>query len=124
MLAWVKWLLILSIVGILAKGVHFVYEYHLDQIDTAVNAAKIALVFEQNEVQKVREEELREISRKDKEKIEVKLKAERTKVSNLQRMLLIDHDLDRLLQRKPGLILTRVNKGTEAYFKALEEATQ
>jgi len=39
-------------------------------------------------------------------------------------MLLVEHDLDRLLQRKPGLILPRVNKGTEDYFKALEAATQ
>ena len=49
---------------------------------------------------------------------------ERDKVSNLQRQLLIDHDLDRLLQRKPGLILPRVNRGTEEVLKELEEITQ
>jgi hypothetical protein len=100
------------------------YEYHLDQIDFAVNAAKTSLVLEQNALQKEREESLRAESIREKKVIETALKVERAKVTDLQRMLLINHDLDKLLQAKPGLILTRVNAGTEAYFKELEEATQ
>lgn len=120
----VKWTIILAIVGILATGIKKGYEYHLDQIDTAVNAAKVELVLAQNELQREREDRLRIESIKEKKLIEEQLKVERAKVTDLQRMLLIDHDLERLLQRKPGLILTRVNAGTEAYFKELEEATQ
>jgi hypothetical protein len=120
----VKWVVIGSIVTMLGVAVKKGYEYHLDQIDFAVNAAKTSLVLEQNALQKEREESLRAESIREKKVIETALKVERAKVTDLQRMLLINHDLDKLLQAKPGLILTRVNAGTEAYFKELEEATQ
>lgn len=120
----VKWVAIAGIVSTLAYGVNQLREYHLDQIDAAVNTVKIEMALEQNEIVRVKETELREESLKEKSKIEAELRIERAKVTNLQRMLLVDHDLDRLLQRKPGLILPRVNKGTEAYFKELEEITQ
>ena len=120
----VKWVAIVAILGIIAAGVKRGYEYHLDQIDIAVNAAKTSLVLAQNEAVRKREIELRSESVREKQLIEKELVVERAKVTDLQRMLLIDHDLDRLLQRKPGLILTRVNAGTELYFKNLEEATQ
>jgi hypothetical protein len=120
----VKWIAIVSILGIIASGIKKGYEYHLDQIDAAVNAEKLESALAQNEAVRIREEELRVTSRKDRELIEVELDIERNKVNDLQRMLLIDHDLDRLLQSKPGLILIRVNKGTEQYFKTLEEVTQ
>ncbi len=119
-----KMILIVGALGAILLAVNKVVNYHFDQIDFAVNAAKVNLIMEQNEVQQELREELKQQSREEKEKIEIKLKVERTKVSNLQRMLLVDHDLDKLLQKKPGLILIRVNKGTEEYYKALEELTQ
>lgn len=120
----VKWVAILSVVTLIGAGLNKVYEYHLDQIDAAVVAQQLESALAQNEAVRLREEELRNISRKDRELIEVELQVERSKVNDLQRMLLIDHDLDRLLQRKPGLILPRVNKGTEEFYKTLEEVTQ
>ena len=120
----VKWSAIVVVAGLLATGAKFVYNYHLDQIIRAENTVKIELALEQGRFVQKMEEELRESSLAEKKIVEAKLKVEREKVDNLQRMLLIDHDLDRLLQRKPGLILPRVNAGTEAYYKALEEATQ
>jgi len=120
----VKWGIALAILGILATGVKKGYEYHLDQIDTAVanNARELALASATR--LNTREKELRNQSIEDKELIEVQLKVERAKVTDLRRMLLVDHDLDRLLQQKPGLVLPRVNEGTKAYFKELEEATR
>ena len=120
----VKWGAILAIVSMLTLGVKRGYEYHLDQIDQAVVSAQREIAIASAKTITAREKELRTLSREDKEVIEQELKIERAKVTDLQRMLLVDHDLDRLLQRKPGLILPRVNKGTEDYFKSLEEATQ
>lgn len=101
-----------------------VYNYHLDAIERAVDTVKLELAVEAQEAVNKREQELLEKARQEKELIETELAKERRKVSDLQRMLLIEHDLDRLLQRKPGLILPRVNNGTEEYFKELEEATR
>ncbi len=120
----VKWVAIAAIVSAIGVGINKGMEYHYDQIDLAVVAAQKDLAIVSATRLIAREEELREQSIVEKELIEQELKVERAKVTNLQRMLLVDHDLDRLLQRKPGLILPRVNKGTEDYFKKLEEATQ
>ena len=120
----IKWLAIAAIVATIGAGVAKGYEYHLDQIDLAVNTAKIETALEEARLGKIREDELRESARVDKERIEAELVIERRKVNNLQRMLLVDHDLDKLLQSKPGLILPRVNKGTEDYFAELEKITQ
>jgi len=120
----VKWGAILAIVGILAAGVKKGYEYHLDQIDTAVNTAKVEQALELNEITRERESVLREVAAQDRARIEKELTVERNKADKFERMLLIDHDLDRLLQRKPETILRLVNKGTADYFKELEELTQ
>jgi len=119
-----KWVIALAIISMLAAGIKKGVDYHFDQIDIAVanNARELAIASATRLTE--REKELRARSAEDKDLIEQELKVERAKVTDLQRMLLVDHDLDRLLQQKPGLILPRVNKGTEAYFKALEEATQ
>ena len=120
----VKWVAIAGIVsGVLYAG-NRIYEYHLDQIDVAVNTAKVEQSLELNEITREREVVLREVAAQDRAKIEKKLAAERNKTDKLERMLLIDHDLDRLLQRKPETILRLVNKGTADYFKELEELTQ
>lgn len=120
----VKWGAITLIVSTLAYGIKRGYEYHLDQIDAAVNMAKIEFVLEKEQALNEREDQLRELAKLDREAIEVQLRAERNKIKDLRKLLLIRHDLDRLLQEKPGLILPRVNAGTQAYFKELEEATQ
>jgi hypothetical protein len=120
----VKWVAIAGIITALGVGISKGYEYHLDQIDAAVNTAKLEFAVEKQEALNAREAELRALSKADKDAIEIVLVAERAKVNDLRRMLLIDHDLDRLLQRKPGLILPRVNKGTEIILLELEELTQ
>jgi hypothetical protein len=119
-----KWGAIFTIVTTIGWAVKSGYEYHLDQIDAAVNTAKLEFAVEKEEALNKREKILREEAKEDLKVIEQELKVERAKVTDLRRMLLIDHDLDRLLQRKPGLILPRVNKGTEEVLLELEELTQ
>lgn len=120
----IKWVVIGSIFAGLTFGAKSIYNYHLNEINEAVQQTQVRIVLEQEQLRKEFEKELLEKSRLEKENIQKELKFERKKVTDLQRMLLIDHDLDRLLQRKPGLILTRVNSGTEEVLKELEELTQ
>jgi hypothetical protein len=120
----VKWASALGILVTIGYGLHFVYEYHLDQIDKAVLAAQADFAIEKQEALNSREAFLREQAQADKEVLELELEKERQSVRKLRKMLLIDHDLDRLLQRKPGLVLPRVNKGTEEVLKELQEITQ
>lgn len=71
-----------------------------------------------------REKKLQEASALERAALQEQIEIEKKRVNNLQRMLLIDHDLDRLLQRKPGLILPRVNEGTAEVLQELEALTQ
>jgi len=120
----VKWGIALAIFTMLAVGANKVYEYHLDALDNAVISAQREIAIASATSQRTREENLRKESTKEKQRIERKLRIERDKVDDLERMLLIDHDLDRLLQIKPERILVIINKGTADYFKELEEITQ
>jgi len=114
-------IIILSMVG---WGIKKAYNYHLDQIDKAVVAAELeASVSRTNAVRAVQEGLLAQ-SKANREALEKEIQVEKERVSDLRRMLLIEHDLDRLLQSKPGLILNIVNEGTEEYYQELEDITQ
>lgn len=120
----VKWGAALAMLVILATGVKKGYEYHLDQVNAAVNTAKLEFAVTSQEAISHREDVLREEARVNREIIETELEVERTRVIDLRRQLLIEHDLDRLLQRKPDSIVRIVNAGTEKVLKELEEMTQ
>lgn len=120
----VKWGTIALVAGMLATGVNAVRNYHLDQIDEAVISSKRDMAIASATRLRDREEELRSVSREDKLLIEMDLAQERAKVTDLRRMLLVEHDLDRLLQSKPDMVLKIVNTGTVEYFQELEEVTQ
>ena len=120
----VKWVAILAIISMVTIGIKKGYEYHLDQIDTAVNTAKLEFAVTSQEAISHREDVLREEARINREIIETELQIERTRVSDLRRQLLIEHDLDRLLQRKPDSIVRIVNTGTKHVLKELEVLTQ
>lgn len=115
---------ILGIILALGYGVNWVYGKHLDAINNAVNVAMLEAGAARQEAVNNATDKLREENKIEREALQAELRKSRAKVSDLQRMLLIDHDLDRLLQEKPGLIVPRVNKGTEAVLKELEELTQ
>ena len=120
----IKWFAILAVVSAVGYGIKWTYDKHLDAIDNAVNTALLVEAQERAKIIRDVTDTLREQNNQDKERLEEELATSRAKVSDLQRMLLIDHDLDRLLQKKPGLILPRVNRGTEEAIKDLEELTQ
>jgi hypothetical protein len=120
----VKWTVIAGIVSTMAYGLNRLYEYHLDQIDEAVNIARLAAAAETQQAVNARDALLKEEARKDREVMERALKIERAKSEDLRRQLLIDHDLDRLLQNKEVLVLNIVNKGTAEVLTELEEKTQ
>ena len=120
----VKWAAIATIFsGIIYAGSR-IYEYHLDEIDEAVNTAILESAAETQRAVTAREEEVRKVLDAEREVVEKELVVARNKAVDLERMLLIDHDLDRLLQRKPGLILPIVNEGTVEVLAELEELTQ
>ena len=120
----IKWFAILSIVTTIGFGVKWIYNKHLDAIDNAVNTAKLVEAQERQTIVNTITKTLQRQNEETKKELEAELAQSRAKVSDLQRMLLIEHDLDRLLQEKPGLILPRVNRGTENVLKELEELTQ
>jgi hypothetical protein len=120
----IKWSVIGLIATALIAGVKKGYDYHLDQIDKAVLTAQMKASIEKASAVDAREREVRDELAREKAIIEERLDLERGKVQDLRKMLLIEHDLDRLLQEKPGLILPRVNRGTEEVLKELEEITQ
>jgi hypothetical protein len=120
----VKWTVIGLIATALIAGVKKGYDYHLDQIDKAVLAAQMKASIEQASAVDAREREVRTELTRERAIIEEQLDLERNKVKDLRQKLLIEHNLDRLLQEKPGLILPRVNRGTEEVLKELEELTQ
>lgn len=115
---------VLTIISSIAYGVKWTYDRHLEAIDNAVNQAKLeAAVAEQTAVREATDQ-LKIEQEAERIAMQAELDQVRANADNLRRMLLIDHDLDRLLQRKPGLILPRVNKGTEEVLKELEELTR
>lgn len=120
----VKWVAIAGIVSSLMYAGKNMYEYHLDQIDLAVTKAQLVSNEQARIIATEREQFLRDKAKEERAIIEAELIIQRNRSNDLQRMLLIEHDLDRLLQRKPGLILPRVNTGTENVLRELEELTQ
>ena len=119
-----KWLAALGIVSIGAYGIHWLWNQHLTAIDNAVNQVKVEAAI--NEGRKVREitEQLKAEQEAQRIALQAELERARATSNSLRRMLTIEHDLDRLLQRKPGLILPRVNEGTKEAIERLEELTQ
>lgn len=115
---------VLAIISSIGYGVKWTYARHLEAIDNAV--AKVQLEAAVAEQAAVREVTAKLKAEQEAERLAMQAELDRARANadNLRRMLTIDHDLDRLLQRKPGLILPRVNKGTEEVLKELEELTR
>jgi hypothetical protein len=115
---------VLAIISSVGYGIKWVYDKHLDAIDNAVNQAKLETALIEQQVARKATEELKAQQQAERLAMQAELDRARANADNLRRMLTIDHDLDRLLQRKPGLILPRVNEGTEEVLLELEELTR
>jgi len=122
-ISW-KAVAILGILGGLSFMGYRAYTYHLEQLEDARVAERQAVILEQTQLMQAREGVLLEQANIEKLKVEIIVAEQKVQVKKLERMLLVEHDLNRLLQAKPGLILKRVNAGTEAAMKELAEATQ
>lgn len=120
----VKWVSLVTILGMLGYSIKWVYDYHIEQIEAAVFQAETNFALKAAQELKVREKELRDKSAADKAQIKKELIIEKQRIKELEKLLLIDHDLDRLLQEKPGLIIPRINTATAAYYEELERVTQ
>ena len=123
-LSIVKWASIAIVAALITYGVRSLYEFHNNEITRAVNTAKLKWANEEQADIDKATKDLKEQSTAERNKLQNELDIERGKVTKLQRELLIEHDLDRLLQAKPNLILSRVNDGTEKVLSELGDATQ
>jgi len=123
-----KWIAIISLLfGIIygiKSGLESVYDYHLNQIEEAVIAERLRIERDEKEVVDNATRKLKEANAEEKAQLRRELSNSRKKLNDLRRMLLIEHDLDRLLQEKPDLIIPKVNKGTEEVLQELEELTK
>ena len=108
---------------VLGSAIFFAVDWYENKIDEAFEQGKqqIISIAKEEAIQSYTEQ--LERNKKDRVALESRLVLERKKVKDLERMLLVEHDLDRLLQAKPGLILPRVNKGTQDVLKRLEEVS-
>ena len=120
----VKWIVIAGILSSILYGLNWVYDYHLDAIQTAINDTKLEFANQQKEVKEVVVEKLIDLSEEERSKLEAEAEAGREEVEKLRRMLKEEHNLRKLLQSKPDLIISRINDGTAKYYAELEEATK
>jgi hypothetical protein len=115
---------ILAIISSIGYGIKWTYDKHLDAIDNAVNQVKLEAALAEADAVREATSQLRIEQEAERMAMQEELDRARASSDKFRRMLTIDHDLDRLLQRKPGLILPRVNEGTEEVLKELEELTR
>lgn len=119
-----KIIAIVASAGLVGGGVIFAKNWWDSQIESAKESGRQEIY---SQTQKFAQEKIDDALRKNNIRIE-ELQTERQvlrgQVQDLQKMLLVDHDLDKLLQSKPDMILKRVNEGTDEVLKELEEATR
>ena len=115
---------VLAALSMIGYGVKWTYDKHLKAIEDAVNLARIETALFEQKLAREATEKVRAEQEAERQAMQAELDRARANADNLRRMLTIDHDLDRLLQRKPGLILPRVNNGTEEVLLELEELTR
>lgn len=115
---------LVSALGVGVYAFNAAKNWYANSITEAVNNAKIEATLERNEAIRTMALDYSKTLSEERERLRKEVEAERQKATDLRRMLLIDHDLDRLLQRKPGLILPKVNDGTQELFDEVEELTK
>ena len=119
-----KYIAIASIAGTLWYGINEVKNWHQAQLDAAVVSTQLEMVRQQNEIVRKTEENLKRESTVILGAFQSALEIERKNSRELAKKLTIEHDLDRILQQKPGLILPKVNEATAEYYNRLELITQ
>lgn len=127
-LAPYKMYLQIGLIALLIAGGTFVYFQAKHRYDTAIESAleqgrqEVLLQQERAINEAVRKERLE--NKIEKERLRRELRSLNTEVTDLRKKLEVDHELDALLQAKPGLILRAVQNGTNEVLKDFEEITK
>lgn len=117
----ITWLVLALL--IVSGLVTYTISWYDEKINEAFEAGKKDVVSAQNEFSAEQYKRQLEDNKIKINNLNNTIKKQKEKSNKLEKMLLIDHDLDRLLQAKPNLILTRVNKGTREAIDNLESIT-
>jgi hypothetical protein len=121
--AWTKGIAATLIVAAIATSAAYIVNWYDNQLTSAYNDGQSDVIAEQNEIAiESYETQIKEEQVENKE-LQVKLNSSQQEIDKLKKQLLIDHDLNRLLQAKPGLIITRVNKGTAQVYQEMQNLT-
>lgn len=127
-LAPYKLYLQIGILTALIAGGAFLYSQAKHRYDSAIEAAveqgrqEVMLRQERAINEAVREE--RQENELEKERLRRELRSRNQEVNDLRRKLQVEHELDALLQAKPGLVLKAVQNGTNKVLTEFEEITQ
>jgi hypothetical protein len=113
-----KYVIILAILGGAGTFIWFQYK---GAINAAYRAGVNYVIQEQLEYETQNLKEQIEDNKKEMQQLSSSLRKEQLRTKDLERMLGLDHDLDKLLQAKPGMILKRVNDGTAEVLQEFEE---
>jgi hypothetical protein len=112
----------------LAGGIVFVYlqakHWYSEAITTAVEQGRQEVLATQARLLNEAESRGREENIQELMKLRKELLASKNEVTTLRRKLQVDHELDALLQAKPGLVLKAVQNGTNEVLLEFEEITQ
>jgi uncharacterized protein HemX len=122
--SYLKAAAVAAIAVAIGYGAIYVRGMYKEALKSAEEKGRQEVVLEQRELSaRIIEEETQEneVAKKELRRI---IATKNREIQDLERKLQIEHDLDRLLQAKPGLILKIVQEGTNNRMTELEEITQ
>lgn len=117
-----------GLVVLLIVGIGFVYfqakHWFSESINTAVEQGRQEVLAAQQRL--INEAVLAEREQNNQElgNLRKELQSTESEVNALRKKLQVDHELDALLQAKPGLVLKAVQNGTNEVLQDFEEITQ
>lgn len=113
---------------LLAGGIVFAYfqakHWYSESMASAVEQGRQEVLATQQRLINEAVLEERAINNEELLKLRKEMQVSKSEVNDLRRKLQVDHELDALLQAKPGLVLRAVQNGTNEVLKDFEEVTQ
>ena len=117
---WTKVFVTAGIAVALWYVANYTLTWYDNQLKNAFKQGQSEIIYDQNE-ETIQDYELQlDIQEMEKAELQERLVDSYKEVEVLKKQLLVDHDLDKLLQAKPGLTLKSVNEGTNEVFAELE----
>lgn len=116
-----------GLVVALLAGAVFVFlqakHWYTESLATAVEQGRQEVLATQSRLINEIEQRERAANKEEVQVLERELNNTKGEVSALRRKLQVDHELDALLQAKPGLVLRAVQNGTNEVLSEFEEIT-